>query len=181
MGNPIRDPEPGADEARFKTFRSRDAISLAESKAMDYDSLSTAMREHLELVYAAGASEGAKSRLLFKAPGFSLTHVWFKSGFPVTLHSHSTGCLYYITAGSIRLGGVEYGVGDGFFVSEDVPYAYTAGPNGVEVLEFRNADKFDLQLHAKGRAYWEKAASQIAARRAAWSEEPMPSATEVQK
>lgn len=82
----------------------------------------------------------------------------------------------YITAGSLNLGGEQYGVGDGSFVPQDVPYTYTAGPEGVELLEFRNDEKFDVVLRANGRPYWEKAASRIVDRRSAWSDEPKPSA-----
>ena len=82
----------------------------------------------------------------------------------------------YITARSLNLSGEQYGVGDGFLVPQDVPYTYTAGPERVELLEFRNDEKFDVVLRANGRPYWEKAASRIAGRRSAWSDEPKPSA-----
>ena len=29
---------------------------------------------------------------------------------------------------------------------EDAPYAYTAGPEGIEILEFRNVSAFDMQI-----------------------------------
>ena len=165
----------------FKTFRFRDSVSLADAKAMDYGALTPAMLANLDVVYKAGSAEGAASRYLFGAPGFSLVHAWFKSGFPVTLHSHSAGCLYFITAGSLVLGSEEFGIGDGFFVPANVPYTYTAGPNGVEILEFRNNAKFDVMLRANGSAYWEKAASRIAEHRPAWQDEAMPSAIEARK
>ena len=82
----------------------------------------------------------------------------------------------YITAGSLNLGGEQYGVGDGFFVPQDVPYTGTARPERVELLEFRNDEKFDVVLRANGRHYWEKATSRIVGRRSAWSDESKPSA-----
>ena len=92
--------------------------------------------------------DGTTVKLLFSMPGMSLTHAWFKSGFPLPRHSHDTDCLYYIVAGSIRIGTEELGKGDGFFVGADVPYAYTPGADGVEILEFRASNAFDIKLLA---------------------------------
>ena len=36
--------------------------------------------------------------------------------------------------------------GDGFFVPSDAPYAYEAGPDGVEVLEFRSGTSFGMKI-----------------------------------
>ena len=35
------------------------------------------------------------------------------------------------------------------FVGKDVPYNYKPGPQGVEVLEFRTADTFDIRFLGK--------------------------------
>src|SRR5262249_39801755 len=104
------------------------------------------------------------------------TYVWFKSGFPVVLHSHSADCVYYITAGSIRLGTETLGPGDGFFVPYDGPYSYTAGPDGVELMEFRNSNRFDLKFQATNPTYWERALQAVHARKADWASETRPSA-----
>ncbi|MDQ1430431.1 MAG: hypothetical protein QOF40_1033, partial [Actinomycetota bacterium] len=37
------------------------------------------------------------------------------------------------------------GAGSGF-VPADAPYAYTAGPEGIEILEFRHASAFDMVI-----------------------------------
>ena len=71
--------------------------------------------------------------------GMSLTHVWFGPDFPLFRHSHPGygDCLYYVLTGSIVMGSRTLGPGDGFFVPNGLPYKYKAGPEGVQVLEFR--------------------------------------------
>ncbi|MCS5568040.1 MAG: hypothetical protein NZ743_08415 [Pseudomonadales bacterium] len=71
--------------------------------------------------------------------GMSLVHVWFGPNFPLFRHSHPKygDCLYYVVAGEVVLGRRRLGPGSGFFVPNGMPYKYTAGPAGVEVLEFR--------------------------------------------
>ncbi len=113
--------------------------------------------------------------MAYARPGFSLTKVWFKSGYPLPLHSHSGDCLYHITAGSIRIGEDRLGPGDGFFVEGDVPYTYEIGPEGVEVLEFRATDQMDISFRAKGKAAWDRIIARLRERRAAWESEPPPS------
>jgi len=71
--------------------------------------------------------------------GMSLVHAWFGPKFPLFTHSHPRhgDCLYYVVAGEAILGRQRLGPGAGFFVPNGHPYKYTAGPAGVEVLEFR--------------------------------------------
>jgi hypothetical protein len=71
--------------------------------------------------------------------GMSLVHAWFGPNFPLFTHSHPRygDCLYYVVAGEAWLGKTRLGPGAGFFVPNGHPYKYTAGPAGVEVLEFR--------------------------------------------
>ncbi len=85
---------------------------------------------------------GAATTVLFSqnAPnGMSLVHVWFGPNFPLFNHSHPLygDCLYYVVAGEAILGKKRLGPGAGFFVPNGQPYKYTAGPAGVELLEFR--------------------------------------------
>lgn len=71
--------------------------------------------------------------------GMSLVHAWFGPHFPLFRHSHPRlgDCLYYIVAGQAVLGSRVLNPGDGFFVPNGMPYKYRAGPEGVEILEFR--------------------------------------------
>ena len=43
----------------------------------------------------------------YTVPGFGLTHVWFKEGYALPLHSHDCDCLYYVIAGSLKMGTEE--------------------------------------------------------------------------
>ena len=85
---------------------------------------------------------GVSTTMLFSQPGpngMSLAHVWFGADFPLFRHSHPRfgDCLYYVIAGEIIVGRRHLGPGSGFFVPNGMPYKYTAGPAGVELLEFR--------------------------------------------
>jgi hypothetical protein len=162
---------------RFEIFRGADAKDYAEHDVMSLDDLTPAIAEGLGH-YAIGPDDahGQVVELVYASPGFSLSKVWFKSGYPLPLHSHTADCLYYILAGSLRAGTEELGPGDGFFVGSDVPYTYTPGPEGVEVLEFRDTEKFNIRFMARNKSFWEKAGRKIAANREAWKREPPPSA-----
>jgi mannose-6-phosphate isomerase-like protein (cupin superfamily) len=162
---------------RFEIFRGKDARDYAEHDVMSMDDITPAIAEGLAH-YSGGPDDvqGQIVEMLYAAPGFSLTKVWFKSGYPLPLHSHSTNCLYYILAGSIKVGTEELGPGDGFFVASDVPYTYTPGPEGVEVLEFRDTDKLNIRFMSRTKTFWEKAGKKISDRREIWKEELPPSA-----
>lgn len=71
--------------------------------------------------------------------GMSLVHVWFGPNFELFRHSHPKygDCLYYVVAGELSLGKRKLGPGSTFFLPNGMPYKYTAGPAGVELLEFR--------------------------------------------
>jgi mannose-6-phosphate isomerase-like protein (cupin superfamily) len=82
----------------------------------------------------------------------------FGPGFTVWRHTHSLDCLYFIVAGEAHMGNQTLGTGDGFFVPANQPYTYTAGPEGVKVLEIRNGTSFDMQVLEKDmQRYVEKA------------------------
>ena len=49
--------------------------------------------------------------------------------FPCPATVHNADCLYFIVAGSLRLGSEELGPGDGFFLGVDVPYTYVPRRN----------------------------------------------------
>jgi hypothetical protein len=158
----------------FEIYRGRDALDYGEHRIQELDNPSPAV-----LGAFAGFSQyednGSDVKLVYARPGFSLTSVWFKSGYPLALHSHTGGCLYYIVAGSIRIGSDRLGPGDGFFVDHDVPYTYQTGPDGVEVLEFRATDHLDIRFKANTRAAWDKIIARMGARQSAWAAEKRPS------
>jgi hypothetical protein len=106
--------------------------------------------------------------------GMSLVHAWFGPHFPLFRHSHPQlgDCLYYIVGGSAILGSRELGPGDGFFVPNGAPYKYRAGPEGVEILEFRagggDPDAPILKLHEPGAAALERITDAATALRDQW-------------
>ena len=161
--------------AGFEIFRTSSAPSLDETSHMDVVGMNPEFEAGINKALEAGFAEGNIVKTLFSRPGFSLTYAWFKSGFPLPLHSHNADCLYYITAGTLQLGTETLGAGDGFFIGKDKAYRYTPGPNGVEVLEFRTQEDFDINFLAKSLPAWEKIAAAVAGRRPDWTNESPPS------
>ena len=162
---------------RFSIIRAKDLADFADCELMEQRPLTEVEAKGSVAAHEAGMLEGAELKVFFEMPGMSLTHVWFKSGFPLPRHSHDTDCLYYILAGSLRLGTETLGTGDGFFVGADVPYTYTPGENGVELLEYRSSNVFDIKLMANNPDWWTKAVAGIESSREGWDTEPKPSST----
>lgn len=160
----------------FTIFRARDAVDYAEAGCMIPQPVSAEEQAWSAKLVEAGILEGSSVKLLFSRPGFSLSYAWFKSGFPLPRHSHDADCAYFIIAGSLRIGTEELGPGDGFFVGKAVPYTYTPGPEGVEVLEIRTATKFDIKLLAgTNPASWQKSLAALMTAKETWPDQPPPS------
>lgn len=164
--------DDGQAAAKFKIFRGDDAPDALEAGVVKESSYTPELLE--KYAFLKGGEVGADTRLMFNMPGFSLIHMWLKRDFPLPLHSHDADCLYYVISGSLQLGTETLGPRDGFFVGANVPYTYTAGPEGVEILEFRHATQVDNILHGRGDAFWKKAAETIALRREEWKTAPRP-------
>lgn len=160
----------------FEVFKAKDSADF-EASGMMYGAgpIAPAIADASQALIDAGMLEGSNLRVLFRRQGgFSLTHVWFKSGFPLPLHSHSSPCLYYIVAGSLRIGTQELGPGDGFYLDSNMPYIYTPGPNGVEVLEFRDTDRFDIRIRSRNVKWWHKALEKLKLAKLAWPGQTRP-------
>ena len=167
------DTEPD-DTPKFTIFHYRDG---SEPDAIM--SASPPSPEHLPMIQQcleAGIMDGAEHRVVFSAFGMSIIHIWFKRYYPLPRHSHDSDCLYYITAGSLRLGTHDLAVGDGFFIPANVPYTYTAGADGVELMEFRSTERFDYRDFT-GKAFWEKALRATKENSEAWRDAKRPSGT----
>lgn len=110
--------------------------------------------------------------------GMSLVHVWFGPDFPLFRHSHPRygDCLYYVVAGEVVLGSQRLGPGDGFFVPNEMPYKYKAGPEGVEVLEFRAGGGIKgapgMKLDERSVEGIRKLAEMATAQHDAWADAP---------
>jgi hypothetical protein len=118
-------------------------------------------------------SGGNVVKVLFgdpKAGGMSLLWSWFAPHYPLPRHSHSADCLYYVTKGELRMGARILGEGEGFFVPKDAPYAYTAGPEGVEILEFRSESSFDMRI-TESLPRWAQMVESVRSHRDEWQTE----------
>ncbi len=154
----------------MRTYRMVDAPLIHETTMM---SMPTMEPDASEQLIEWATSGGQVVKALFGDPdgsGMSLVWSWFGPGFDLPRHSHSADCLYFVHRGEVRMGNLVIGEGDGFFLPSDAPYAYTAGPEGVEILEFRNACSFDMRItESLGR--WDQIVEGARANREVWSEE----------
>jgi len=164
-------PEPTTEPRRgVHVFRASEAREMHDTPMMRKPQVDDAARAALPEFTAAGGTFGM---VLFGDPenpsdgGMSLVQTWFAPNFVLPRHSHSTDCLYYVVAGEVRLGSQTLSVGDGFYVSADSPYRYTAGPEGAEVLEFRTVSAFDSRVRETS-AGWERILEAVRANRDDW-------------
>jgi hypothetical protein len=159
-----------SNDLQFEIFRRSDALDLEDSGIMTIPPSAEAEIGAIGEAMEAGIDRGYTTKVLYATPRFSLIYLWYKSGFPLPRHSHDVDCLYVVIGGSLRIGTEQINAGDGFFVGADVPYAYTAGEDGVEVLEFRAVGSFDIKMLA-GSTFWRNTAERARDRQMAWSKE----------
>lgn len=162
-------------------FHAGDAQPLG-AETMASESVDEAVVEGLSrlagLQIARGLGE--MNLLLFKETGcsgdegFSLVYLWFKSGYVLPPHSHNGNCLYYVIGGELHIGNKILRKGDGMFVPAGSVYTYEAGAEGVEVLEFRNATRFNIELKGNEAGRWDRVASAFRQRAAIWETETLP-------
>ena len=177
-------PAAGSDTAqkprkRMKIFRSSEARAIQDH--MPVLGVDSGVQAGLQQLAAATGSHpvtaGTRASLLFSEAGeqgMSLSHVWFKSGYILPRHSHNTDCLYYVVGGELRLGTQVLRKGEGFFIPADTAYTYEAGPEGVEVLEFRNATRFHFLFQGNDESHWSRIAGVLSASCEKWESEPAP-------
>jgi len=149
-------------------FRGADAPTLVEAGCEITVPFTDLQQAGIDKMVEAGFTDGYEVNVLVNIPGFSLVLLWFKQNFPLPLHSHDVDCLYFIVAGSLKLGTETLGPRDSFLIQANVPYSYHAGENGVEVLEIRHANQFEFRNLAKSMAFYDKAVETIRANRKAW-------------
>ena len=165
---------------KLTIFRAAEGTPLEEYKSMQAV-YSPEVLAGITKLYEAGVADGYSSRVLFESGGtngFSLIYAWFKKNFPLTAHLHNADCLYFVMGGELALGkGVASEIvraGDGFFVPAGHMYGYTAGPEGVEVLEFRSVSKFNIEYRSQPPSVWAAFAAIIAANRDQWKSAAPP-------
>ena len=170
---------PGTSRRRMAVFYAKDAKDL-EAEMMPMEGLDENLLARLARLKESGLTDeglGASSRVLFGKPGedgMSLVHIWFKSGYVLPFHSHNVDCLYYVTGGELRIGSHVLRKGDGMFIPGDHAYGYEAGPEGVELLEFRNATRFNFVFGANDEGRWNRIAETYRDRAAIWEDETVP-------
>lgn len=170
--------KPDTRQRRMSVFYAKDAEDLGP-EMMPRVGMDESVLSALAKLAEAGVAEGAgeKNLVLFSEPGdegMSLVYVWFKSGYVLPFHSHNTDCLYYVIGGELRMGSHVLRKGDGMFIPGDHGYGYEAGPEGVEILEFRNATRFNLLFRPNPEGRWDDIARTYRDRAAIWSEETVP-------
>ena len=163
-----------ARDAKFRIFRVKDAKALEETDTMSLPEFTPAQIEGMAGMYQPDMPRGDEVKVLVDLPGFHLSHVWFKKDYPLPRHSHDCDCLYYIIAGSLKMGTEELGPRDSFFIPADVPYTYRPGPDGVELLEFRHATQFDFKLLVNNDTFWKRAVEVAQEHKDEWREAKMP-------
>lgn len=132
----------GTKRSGVRIYRAADAPDLTQTDFI----AGSDFGDHAELrevATALAAAADPAGRLLVRQQsdegGFSLVYLYFKPNFPLFRHKHESDCLYMVLSGSAVMGNQTLQAGDCFFVPAFAPYSYTAGPDGVEVLEIRHA------------------------------------------
>lgn len=167
-----------ATRRRMVVFRASEAGEVGP-EIMPREGIDDSVLAGFSLLAEAGVTEGLgeQTRLLFRDPGengMSLVYAWFKSGYILPFHTHDSDCLYYVLAGELRMGSHVLRKGDGMFIPANHGYGYEAGPDGVEILEFRNATHFNLAFRANSESRWRSIADTFRNRAAIWAEETVP-------
>jgi hypothetical protein len=162
---------PRGGKRGMRTFRLADAPMLHETAMM---SMPTMEPDASEQMVEWATSGGQIVKVLFGDPqgsGMSLVWSWFGPGFTLPRHSHSGDCLYFVHRGAVHMGNTVISAGDGFFLPASAPYAYSAGPEGVEVLEFlefRRVCSFDMRI-TESLARWDQILDVSRANKERWT------------
>jgi quercetin dioxygenase-like cupin family protein len=166
----------GRKPKRMKMFRKGNGVPLDHAK-MPFVGVDEGVMAGFAKLAQVGnpPALGEQVQCLFEMPGLSLAYAWFKSGYVLPRHSHSADCLYYVIAGSLTMGAVTLEKGDGVFIPAGDGYTYEVGPEGVEVLEFRTADTFDLRFANNDEAHWDRMAAANTRGKERWADELPPS------
>jgi mannose-6-phosphate isomerase-like protein (cupin superfamily) len=167
-----------ADRAGYTITRAKDARPHSPRKQRNADEpdfeLHPAIARGLQQFRETADCGGAAALTLFSMPALHVSYAWFKSGYPLPLHSHDADCYYLVIAGSMHVGTEELGKGDGVLIPAGAPYTVSPGDAGVEFLEMRTSPDYDTHYRAKTDAYWDRIADTRRARKDIWAKEPAP-------
>ncbi len=162
-------PAPVKGKTGLRIFRANDLPSLDnDGGEISFRETSEVATDGLKRLFEAGVNDGFEAQVIIDVPGFRLVRAWFKQGFPVPVHAHSTACLYYVIGGELALGTEILSVGDGVFVPPDTPYTFSPGKGGAEILEFRNNWVNDMRVLNSSKAYFDKAVASVSSLKEIW-------------
>lgn len=172
-------PDQTTSKRRRMSVFYADEATEVDAEMMPREGIDDSVLAGFARLAEVNATEGVgeKTRLLFREPGedgMSLIYAWFKSGYVLPFHSHNVDCLYYVLGGELHMGSRVLKKGDGVFIPRDQAYGYEAGPRGVEVLEFRNASRFNLNYGVNDEHRWNRIAETFRDRATIWSTETVP-------
>lgn len=125
-------------------------------------------------LFRNSGSGGAAAHTLLRTPTLDVSYAWFKSGFPLPLHSHDVDCYYLVIAGEMKVGTEVLRKGDGVYIPGGAPYTVTPGEDGVEFIEMRTSPDYDTQYRAKTDSYWDRVAETLRERKGIWAQEKAP-------
>jgi mannose-6-phosphate isomerase-like protein (cupin superfamily) len=163
----ISESENALKRRRITFFKEADAPLLHETNLMD-GNYSPAVDSGLSKMREQGYDDGHVLKCLFSSPEFSLVHIWFKANFPLPAHHHNCDCVYYVVAGELHMGNRVIGEGEGFFIPAGAGYSYTAGPKGLQLLEFRATSRFDITIADGTPQYWQRLVDICRSNRDTW-------------
>ena len=152
----------------LQIFRRADAVDLAATTVMSRPVMDP--KPDRSVLAEVGASAGYVNQVLFGDPEGgdpSLIRLWYVPRYALPRHLRDVDCLYYVVAGEAHLGNQVLVAGDGFFVPAGAPYAYAAGPDGVEVLEFRATSTFGINV-VESLTRWDQLADLAREHRTEW-------------
>lgn len=156
--------------AEAEPIKPRKPRGVADPAAM----LHPATLRGLQQMREDSGPAGAAAMVLFSSETMHVSYAWFKSGYPLPLHSHDADCYYLIVGGSMKVGNEVLGKGDGVMIPAGAPYTVTPLDEGVEFIEFRNSEDYDTNFRSKNDAYWDRVTEKRRERAAVWAEEGPP-------
>jgi mannose-6-phosphate isomerase-like protein (cupin superfamily) len=167
-----------SNDRRLRITRARDAEphrpraqrAANDPKFVLHPAIVRGMKQFLKTADCGGAT----ALTLFSMPALHVSYIWFKSGYPLPVHSHDTDCYYLVIAGSMRVGSDELAKGDGVLIPSGTPYTVSPGADGVEFLEMRTSPDYDTHYRGKTDSYWDRIANTRRVRKAIWAKERAP-------
>lgn len=154
-------------------YRAKEAMPLQETDFMSAPQMSEAAAQGFTGAITNGLGAGGLVDVVVRQSeeegGFSLVRLWFKPDYPLVRHTHDADCLYYVLSGTAVMGNQTLRTGDSFFVPAGAPYRYTAGPEGVEVLEIRHGvEQFNMVIPDEPESRWRAMAEAAESNRERW-------------